>query len=316
MPSARKSPPTERVIALLDHVATRPGHQFGLSELARDLDMSKPTCLGIVTALANSGYLTLDAATKTYSLGPAVLRLGNAARAGFSAADVAEQHLRALSRKFNTACTAAAVVSDQVTILASTDAPGREPVAAVGTRYPFAPPVGLMFVTWDEESAFDRWIARPAGLPVDLDAEELRAIAAEARDRGYLVEGLTSAGRRLHTLISGFSQYQLPTEVRELVGQLVSDLGERTYLTGTPAPRQKHGVSVLAAPTFNAEGRQELVLSMYIGHAITGTEIARRGAALVEAADAVTEQVGGIRPQRSHDGGARPGRNAQKEVQA
>jgi DNA-binding IclR family transcriptional regulator len=316
MTSARRSPPTERVIVLLDHFATHPDEKFGLSELARALQLSKPTCLGIVSALTESGYLTVDVATKTYALGPAALRLGKAARTSFSAADVAEGHLAELSRRFDSACTAAAVVGDQVTILASTDVPGREPVAAVGTRYPFAPPVGLMFVTWDEPAAFDRWIARPAGLPVELDPAELREIAAEARDRGYLIEGLTTAGRRLHTLIAGFAQYQLPTEVRELVGQLVSDLGERTYLTGTPAPRERYGVSVLAAPTFNGEGRQELVLSMYIGHTITGAEIARRGTALVEVAEAVTEQVGGIRPRTAAPHRAGQGSSVKKEVRA
>jgi len=314
MPSSRKSPPTERVVALLDHFVEHPDGRFGLSELARALELSKPTCLGIATALVERGYLVLDGA-KTYSLGPSLLRLGQAARVAFSAADAAEIELRELSERFDSACTAAAVVGDQVTILTSTMPSGRDPVAPVGTRYPFAPPVGLMFVIWDTPDAFDAWLARPSGLPVDLDPKELHAIAADARQRGYLIEGLTSAGRRLHTLIAGFAQYQLPEEVRELVGQLVVDLGERTYLTGTPAPRQKHGVSVLAAPTFNGEGRQELVLSMYIGHTISGAEIARRGAALAESAQAVTARVGGVHPHSEHSHPAN-GHSAKEEVRA
>ena len=58
---------------------------------------------------------------------------------------------------------------------------------------------------------------------------------------------------------------------------------------------KKHAVSLLAAPTFDAAGRQELVLTMYVGAAITGAEIARRGAALVAAADAVTAESAGFR---------------------
>jgi hypothetical protein len=57
-------------------------------------------------------------------------------------------------------------------------------------------------------------------------------------------------------------------------------------------------VSVLAAPTYDADGIQELVLTLYVGHAITGAEIGRRGAALVAVADAVTADVGGHRPDR------------------
>lgn len=303
-------------MALLDHFALHPGRQFGLSELSRALDLSKPTCLGILTSLSGNGYLTVDNTTKSYALGPGVLRLARAARDGFAAADVAERHLAVLSDHFDSACTAAAVVGGQVTVLASTSPSGREPIAPVGTRYPFAPPVGLMFVTWDAPEAMEQWLEKPSDLPVELDEDDLREIAADGRRRGYLIEGLTTAGRQLHTLIAGFAQYQLPTEVRELVGQLISDLGERTYLTGTPASRERHGVSVLAAPTFNAEGRQELVLSMYVGHAITGAEIARRGAALVATADAVTEEVGGQRPADHESDGFRQNRHTGKEVGA
>ena len=53
----RTSPPTERVVAILDFLAQHPHDRFGLSELARRLDLSKPTCLGIVTTLTEAGYL-------------------------------------------------------------------------------------------------------------------------------------------------------------------------------------------------------------------------------------------------------------------
>jgi hypothetical protein len=45
------------------------------------------------------------------------------------------------------------------------------------------------------------------------------------------------------------------------------------------------------------------VLTLYVGDAITGAEIARRGAALVSVADAVTAAVGGHRPHLPHDNG-------------
>jgi hypothetical protein len=60
-------------------------------------------------------------------------------------------------------------------------------------------------------------------------------------------------------------------------------------------------VNVLAAPTYDADGIQELVLTLYVGEAITGAEIARRGAALVAVADAVTADVGGFRPHHRAD---------------
>jgi hypothetical protein len=124
-------------------------------------------------------------------------------------------------------------------------------------------------------------------------------VVAECRTRGYLVEGLTETGRRLHSLMAGVAAYDLPEEVREIVSDLVSNLGERVYLGADLTARGRHPVSVIAAPTFDADGMQELVLTLYVGSAVTGAEIARRGAALVAVADSVTAAVDGspsIRP--------------------
>jgi hypothetical protein len=88
--------------------------------------------------------------------------------------------------------------------------------------------------------------------------------------------------------------------MRELVGELVTSLGERVHLGTDLRPRKEHPVSLLAAPTYGGDGRQNMVLTMYVGSSITGAEIARRGAALVAAADAVTDASGGRKPPAPH----------------
>lgn len=291
MTVTRRSPPTERVVRLLDFFAAHPGKRFGLSELARELELAKPTCLGIVTELAASGYLVRDPRSVTYRLGPAMVAAGRVASEGFGASEVARRHLEDLSRRYNATCTASAVVGDRILMLQSAG-PGQ---VKLGQTYPFAPPVGLMYVLWDSDAAFDEWLAKPPTVPVRLDETHLRRVVAECREHGYLVESLTAAGRRLYSLMAGVAADDLPPEVRGLVGELVSSLGERVYLGADLEPRRKHAVSLLAAPTFDASGRQELVLTLSVGEPITGAEIARRGAALVAVADAVTTESGGPR---------------------
>jgi DNA-binding IclR family transcriptional regulator len=298
MPSERRSPPTRRVLALLEHVVAHPGERFGLSELSRAVQISKPTCLGIVTTLTESGWLHRDPQTRGYGVGPALVAAVRLARRAVPGADAAERHLAALATRFGAPCTASAVVGDEIVVLSSVRGDGRPAGALTGSRYPFAPPVGLMYVLWDDDVAVERWLGRRPTLPVSLDHGQLRTVVAECRDRGYLVEGLTEVGARLHTLMDGVAAYDLPEEVRGLVGEMVSTLGERVYLGAELTARGKHPTHLLAAPTYGSDGRQEMVLTLYVGASLTGAEITRRGRALMATAAAVTAEAGGGTPQR------------------
>ncbi|KIA65825.1 helix-turn-helix domain-containing protein [Nocardia vulneris] len=288
----RRSAPTVRVVQVLDFFVEQRGKRFGLSELARTLDLAKPTCLGILTELAAGGYLVRDADTRTYGLGPALIAAGRVAQDSFAISALARTELERLTGEYRTTCTASAVVGDRIMVLESTG-PG---MVKVGAAYHFAPPVGLMYVLWDTDAAFDAWLAQPPTVPLQQDETRLRQVVAECRERGYLVESLTAAGRRLYSLLAGFAARDLPGELRELVGELVTSLGERVYLGTDLRPRKEHPVSLLAAPTYGGDGRQNMVLTMYVGKSITGAEIDRRGTALIAAADAVTAASGGRKP--------------------
>lgn len=285
---ARRSPPTARVTQVLDFFVSRQGKRFGLSEIARSLGISKPTCLGILSELAHSGYLVRDPVVKTYGLGPALIAAGRVAQSNFAASDLARRYLVGLSEQFGATCTASAVVGDQIMVLERTGPPG---AVKLGQLYPFAPPVGLMYVLWGPDSALSRWLRKPATLPMTIDEGHLRKIVSEGRSRGYVVESLTPAGLRLHALMAGLAAYDLPEQVRELVAEMAMSLGERIYLEadlGSPEPLP---VSLIAAPTYDRDGHQELVLTIHVGQAISGAEVALRGKALAAAGAAVTQAL-------------------------
>jgi hypothetical protein len=91
----------------------------------------------------------------------------------------------------------------------------------------------------------------------------------------------------------------LPDELRALLGELVSDIGERVYLRGeNSSGRARHDISVISAPVFDHYRRQVMVASMHIGKSLTDNEITERARALVATADAVTAQLGGVKPVR------------------
>ncbi|WP_431238619.1 IclR family transcriptional regulator [Mycolicibacterium aichiense] len=294
----RSSPPTQRVVAILDFLAKHPQDKFGLSELSRRLQLAKPTCLGIVTTLTESGYLVRDAADKTYRLGPSLITLGHLAQESLRVNPAARAELSRLSKAFETTAALAGLVDDRITLLELVGPPGSDVGVRVGESYPFAPPVGLMFVLWDDE-ALRGWLGRAPTIPLRTETERLDRVIAECRTAGYLVERLTPGGRRLYALMAGMST-SMPDELRALLGELISDIGERVYLRSEaegPGSRQRHDVSVISAPVYDHHHRQAMVVSLQIGRALTDSEIAKHAKGLVATADALTTQLGGTKPQ-------------------
>lgn len=298
-PAGRASPPTARVVAILDFLARHPHDRFGLSELARRVGLSKPTCLGIVTTLAESGYLVRETSDKTYRLGPALITLGHTAQESMRVSPAARSELGRLSEKFDATAALSGVVDDRITLLELVAPTGTPPAVRVGQSYPFAPPVGLMFVLWDER-AVREWLAKEPTIPLRTDSARLARVIAECRAAGYLAERLTPGGRRLYALMAGMSS-TLPDELRALLGELVSDIGERVYLPdgGESGTRTRHDISVIAAPVFDHHRRQVMVVSLQIGHALTDSEITERAREAMASAAALTAQLGGSRPDQN-----------------
>lgn len=293
--SGRASPPTTRVVAILDFLACHPHDRFGLSELARRLGLSKPTCLGIVTTLTQAGYLVRDI-DKTYRLGPALIALGHTAQESMRVSPAARDELRRLAGAFGATAALSAVVDDRITVLELVAPRGAQPGVRVGQSYPFAPPVGLMFVLWDDGALRD-WLAREPTIPLRTDSTRLDRVIAECRAAGYLVERLTPGGRRLYALMAGMSA-SLPTELQALLGELVADIGERVYLRSEVprSGRQRHDISVISAPVYDHHQRQVMVVTLEVGGALTDAEITKRAHRLTAAADALTAQLGGSKP--------------------
>src|SRR4051794_4839834 len=103
---ARPAPAAARTVAMLSFLSEHPDQSFGLSELARQLSLSKATAHALTATLADAGWLLRDPAEKTYRLGPALIAVGRAASAGFPALDFARGEMRALVDDLGVECLA------------------------------------------------------------------------------------------------------------------------------------------------------------------------------------------------------------------
>jgi hypothetical protein len=154
-----------------------------------------------------------------------------------------------------------------------------------------------MFVLWDD-GALRAWLAKEPTVPLRTGSDRLERVITECRESGYLVERMTPGGRRLYALMAGVSN-TLPDELRALLGELISDIGERVYLPSeATGGRQRRDISVISAPVFDHHGRQAMVVSLQIGRALTDAEIAEHAEGLLSTARALTARLGGTQPVR------------------
>src|SRR6476659_3465275 len=95
-PDSGYSQSLERGLAILSAFGSgRP--LLGVSELGRDIGLSRSTTHRYVSTLASLGYLQQDAETKKYRLGPRVLDLGFSAINSMELREIATPHLQELS---------------------------------------------------------------------------------------------------------------------------------------------------------------------------------------------------------------------------
>jgi IclR family pca regulon transcriptional regulator len=86
----------ERGLAILSALASGPT-PLGISDLAREVRLSRSTAHRYVSTLTKLGYLDQDPSTRKYRLGPRVLDLGFSAINSLELRDIAAPHLQELS---------------------------------------------------------------------------------------------------------------------------------------------------------------------------------------------------------------------------
>jgi DNA-binding IclR family transcriptional regulator len=142
------SPGVSNAVSILTYLAhTRP--EASLSEVAKDLSISKSSCLNILTTLIASSMITRVGSPPRYRLGPRLIELGRAAQRNTSYRSHVQRELDPLLTKARAACIIAQrlagdggfVVIDR--LLPRVPEGEEPPAVAVGKVYsPFGPALG------------------------------------------------------------------------------------------------------------------------------------------------------------------------------
>ncbi|WP_231951791.1 IclR family transcriptional regulator [Nocardia terpenica] len=188
-PSALASPPTHRVVQVIELLSRRPTEQLSLARIVRHTGLSRATAHAVLTQLTADGWTVRDD-DGAYGLGLRLLTVARRAEAAFPLPRLALGTLRELARRHGFPVFLAERDGDAIAITEVVGTPS-VPWIRQGRRLPLAPPVAREFIAWAPDSEQRAWLDRAD--PAHRD--RLVTVLDAVRHRGYSVERLADIWR-------------------------------------------------------------------------------------------------------------------------
>jgi DNA-binding IclR family transcriptional regulator len=294
------SPPTDRVVAILDHLAHEPRRPSTVSELAKHLRISQATCHAIVTSLAESGYLLRAPGTKRYGLGPKLIGIGRATETALSVGHLVRSGLQELSATAGAACSVQSLSDDTILIVDIVGDGAVSGADAIGDRYPFAPPFGSSFVVWGADDVARRWLGRAPMKVPPAQRRLLQRLVASCRRRGYIVYPFGGLVGDLHRALLRSRDAQEPES--EVIRRLRIEVLQHAWTVGTVLDDRVDeliDVATIGAPIFGADGSARFAVEFHLNRReLRITEVEEFAAQLTTVTEEATLASGGVDPYR------------------
>lgn len=293
---SRGSPSAERTLQLLEVLAADPHRRLSLAELRRTLGFSQGTISALLTTLEGAGYVRRDPADRLYSLGPAILPVGDAARRAYPVVDRALGPMQQLADELDTECHAGMRVGDHILVVARLGP--AQPLGVgvqVGERYPLVPPIGAAFMAWASPAELDDYLGRAAADLSEDERDRQRRGLATVRTRGYSIQADDGPWREMTELVARHDA-DGADDVDGTVRTLARELGHYRYLVTDLDDIAPEAWIELSAPVFDAEGAVALAVGVSIAPALVTTPVAEVAEHVVAATRAITRLVGGRAP--------------------
>jgi len=189
-----------RSLDVLSFLAAHPQDAYSLTELAHALEVNPSSMFGILSAMADAGYLVRHPSQKTYRLGPIAAAVGVAALNQDKNLDAAADEVRRLAGDLETEAVVATTVAGDMVTLACAGPPGSQFLSFVGQRVPHAAPIGSIFAAWADEEGVVAWLNRAHPALNAADQAELRKVLGLVRRDGQAA--VTIVDRRWRFAVS------------------------------------------------------------------------------------------------------------------
>ncbi len=252
-----------RSIDVLELLGNFPERGFTLSEIMRATKINVSSCHAVLAALTARGYLTRSVANRTYSLGPSLIAVGEAARKSQPIVARLEASAKALVADLRLPVLLSTVVGDEIlAVLSLETSTGRDAGMHVGERLPLVAPVGAPFLAWSSEEVLTAWFARRA-TPLDPShVAELRRDLELTRERGYHITLRSPRGPTIGALLTEMATSHRIAEYKGEVSRLIEAFDHHMCQPETIGDDTSYDVLQIAAPVFDRNGEAAYTLCL------------------------------------------------------
>lgn len=282
------SPPTRRVVAVMELLADRTDTPLPLAEICRELGISRSTGHAILTTLCSCDWVLRDPLSGRYGLGASL------PWTSLPAAPLPRM-LRDPLRKLCSAIGMAACVSEirdgSIAVIESASPGATRPPVQAGVRLPFVAPFGREFVAWASAGVGEEWMAA-AGPVNDVYRARMPKVLKEIQERGYGIERLSDPLLKVFAALHTLDEATSPDPVAARLAGAVADLTIIDFLPGELAKIEECPLATISAPIFDGHGNVVMSVSAQPYKRLTAEEVRRIGARVVEFAEQASSEHG------------------------
>ena len=250
-----------RVVEVINFLAAYPTESFTLSELASHLGLSNGSAHRVLTALTNASFLSRHPKHKTYSLGVALVGVGQAAMEQHPGVVIARKEISRLADELKGQFLVTVQVGDELLFVAREGVPHNyDGLIRVGERFPFVPPMGLGFVAWSDSKTVTAYLAEADRLLGSTVTEYLHTALEEIRKRGINIAALGKAVTDVRRVTTDPHSRIRDDVSSGKIKQLISEFALREIQLLDLEDVGADGISHLSAPVFSSAG--DIVLEL------------------------------------------------------
>ena len=279
------SPPTERVLGIIELLARQRGEGMRLADVARTLGLSQSTAHAIVSALCERGWASRDPVDKTLSLGPALELAAAGADLARPRAHATRAAALELARELGLTASVTERTGGYLTLNFLGGAPADLPGERVGERIPFRAPFGPAFAAWDDAVEQQSWIERGMLARPELAARFSEFLDATRR-RGFSVEYMAPTLARTARLFEPLGDDPWSKSMRHVIDEALRELATAGFKP--ERAREQAEVTAISAPVFDRHGRAVLNIGIHPFKPLAARVIEDIGARLTRATAAIS----------------------------